>query len=212
MDRYQETFNTWNKVAQLYQDKFMDLDLYNETYDVFCDSIDLKNPTILELGCGPGNITKYLLHKRPDSIIEAIDIAPNMIQLAKQNIPKAHFQVMDVREIDTIQKQFNAIVCGFCIPYLSQSDVSKLIADCYQLLANSGIFYLSFVVGDYNNSGYQKGSSGDRTYFYYHNLENIIETLEIQGFTIHNVLTVKYPKNDNTEEKHTVIILKKNEL
>lgn len=209
MDRYQETFNTWNKLAQLYQDKFMDLDLYNETYDLFCDSIYIKNPTLLELGCGPGNITKYLLCKRPDFIIKAIDVAPHMIQLAQQNIPNAHFQVMDVREIDSLQKQFNAIVCGFCIPYLSESDVLKLITDCHQLLTNDGIIYLSFVAGDYTNSNYQKGSSGDRTYFYYHSLENIVKTLEKQGFSISKLMTVNYTANNGNKEKHTVIIAKK---
>ena len=33
MDRYTETFETWNKIATQYQDKFMQLDLYNYTYD-----------------------------------------------------------------------------------------------------------------------------------------------------------------------------------
>lgn len=212
MNQYKETFETWNKVAQRYQDKFMDLELYNESYDAFCNSINKKNPTLLELGCGPGNITKYLLNKRPDFIIDAVDVATNMIALAQQNIPNASFKVMDVREINTIQKQYDAIVCGFCIPYLSQSDVSKLMADSHQLLVNKGILYWSFVAGDYNNSGYQQSSSGDRTYFYYHNLEYIIENLENQRFTINNVLTVNYPKNEHENEKHTVIIAKKNEL
>ena len=53
MDRYQETFNTWNKVAKLYQDKFMDLDLYDDTYDTFCEAVNIENATILEIGCGP---------------------------------------------------------------------------------------------------------------------------------------------------------------
>lgn len=209
MDQYKETFETWNKVAQLYQDKFMDLDLYNETYDLFCDLIANKNPTVLELGCGPGNITKYLLNKRPDFIIDAVDVAPNMIALAQNNIPNASFKVMDVREINSIQKQFDALVCGFCIPYLSQSDVSKLIVDSHQLLVNNGILYWSFVAGDYNNSGYQKGSSGDRTYFYYHSLANTIKILEEYGFEINNLISVNYTSTNGNEEKHTVIIARK---
>ena len=28
MDRYKETFESWDKVASLYQDKFMNLDIY----------------------------------------------------------------------------------------------------------------------------------------------------------------------------------------
>jgi tRNA G46 methylase TrmB len=66
MDIYKETAATWNKIALLYQGRFMQLDIYNETYDFFCNSISKNAPAILEIGCGPGNITKYLLSKRPD--------------------------------------------------------------------------------------------------------------------------------------------------
>lgn len=38
MDTYQETLKTWHKPASLYQDRFMDLDLYNETYDFVCQT------------------------------------------------------------------------------------------------------------------------------------------------------------------------------
>jgi ubiquinone/menaquinone biosynthesis C-methylase UbiE len=209
MNDYKETFATWNKIAQIYEDKFMNLDLYNQTYDLFCEAITAKNPTVLELGCGPGNITKYLLTKRPDFEIDAVDVAPNMIALAQQNNPTAQCKVMDVREIDCIQKPYNAIVCGFCIPYLSATDVSKLIADCHHLLLQNGVFYLSFVAGDYTQSDYQKGSSGDRVYFYYHSLESVVESFEKQGFSVDNLIAMKYPKNDNTEEIHTIIIARK---
>jgi ubiquinone/menaquinone biosynthesis C-methylase UbiE len=83
-NRYIETFNTWNKIATLYQNKFMDLDLYNETYDFICALLNKPNSKILEIGCGPGNITKYLLSKQPSFDIFGIDIAPNMIELAKR--------------------------------------------------------------------------------------------------------------------------------
>ena len=85
MDKYKETFETWNKIALLYQEKFMDLDLYNDTYDFICNSILKVNSKILEIGCGPGNITKYLLCKRPDFDILGIDIADKMVELAKIN-------------------------------------------------------------------------------------------------------------------------------
>ena len=116
MDRYKETFETWNKIAALYQDKFMDLDLYNDTYDYICSSLDKANPKILEIGCGPGNITKYLLSKRPDFDVFGIDIAPNMIELAKMNNPTASFAIMDCRQIDELETKYEGIVCGFCYP------------------------------------------------------------------------------------------------
>ena len=119
MDNYQKTFETWNKVAELYQDKFMYLDLYNDTYDRFCELIEKPDPAIFEIGCGPGNITKYLLNKRPDFKIFAIDVAPKMIELARANNPTADFAVMDCRQIGSLRLKFDAIIpAGLAVIYL----------------------------------------------------------------------------------------------
>ena len=139
MDPYKETFETWNKVASLYQEKFMGLKLYNDTYDLICNVVIKNKATILEIDCGPGNITKYLLSKRPDFNIFGIDIAPNMIELAKINNPKANFAVMDSRNISEIETKYDAIVCGFCLPYLSETDSQKLIFEANYLLNDSAV-------------------------------------------------------------------------
>ena len=49
MNPYQITFETWNKVAAAYQEKFMELDLYNDTYDAFCALIEKPMPGFLKL-------------------------------------------------------------------------------------------------------------------------------------------------------------------
>lgn len=209
MDRYQETFKTWNKIAEAYQDRFMNLDLYNDTYDAFLDLLIKKNSTVLDVGCGPGNITKYLLSKNAALKIKGMDISENMIELAKKNNPLAAFEVMDSREIDSLTEKFDAISCGFCIPYLSQSDCEKLIADCKNLLNNAGVLYLSFVAGDYKDSGFIAGPSGDKVYFQYHNLETLEKELKANSFETKEIFLKKYTKADGTEEYHTVFILKK---
>lgn len=209
MDNYKETFNTWNKVAQLYQDKFMHLNLYDETYDAFCSEVKVADASILEIGCGPGNITRYLLQQRPDFKIEGIDIAPNMIELAIANNPAATFKVMDCRSIDTLQKNYDAIVCGFCLPYLSETDCVKLIKDCTALLHDKGLLYISFVEGDYSQSGFLTASTGDRTFFYYYPADTIQRMLKQQGFEPVQFFTINYTKNDNSQELHTVIIARK---
>jgi 2-polyprenyl-3-methyl-5-hydroxy-6-metoxy-1,4-benzoquinol methylase len=209
MDKYQETFQTWNKVAKVYQEKFMDLDLYNDSYSAFLDLVTKTNASILEIGCGPGNITKYLLTNKADLKIMGIDISENMIELAKKNNPKAEFEIMDCREIDHLNKKFDAIICGFCIPYLSNNDCNKLISDCKNLLHDSGILYLSFVGGNYENSGYITGSSGDRTYFYYHDPTSLEKTIKSNQFETKRLIEKKYMKGDGTKEVHTIFILKK---
>jgi len=148
-------------------------------------------------------------NKKTDLKIIGIDISENMIELPKKNNPTAEFVIMDCREIDSLNKKFDAIVCGFCIPYLSNNDCVKLISDCKNLLNNSGILYLSFVDGNYENSGYISGSSGDRTYFYYHNLNNLVKTLESNHLEINRLIPKNYIKTDGTDEIHTILISKK---
>jgi 2-polyprenyl-3-methyl-5-hydroxy-6-metoxy-1,4-benzoquinol methylase len=209
MDTYSETFETWNKVALLYQNKFMNLNLYNKTYDVFCKALSKSNSRILEIGCGPGNITKYLLEQRPDFSISGIDIAPNMVALATENNPLASFKVMDCREIHQLNSKYDGIIAGFCLPYLSEADVTKLITDCSNLLTQNGILYLSFVEGDSNKSGFQTGSSGNRIYFYYHSLSTLLELLLNKGFETPTVMHVDYENGSKGVDIHTIIILQR---
>lgn len=207
--RYQETFKTWNKIAQLYEDIFMDLDLYNDTYALFCESLSKANSSILEIGCGPGNITKHLTQQLPNSTITATDVSENMVALAKKNNPTVICKVLDCRNITEINQPFDGIICGFTIPYLSNTDCKKLLIDCYDLLNTDGILYLSFVAGSYEKSGFISGSTGDRAYFYYHELETIQTVLKQLGFTIFSTIEKEYPKADGTIEIHTIINAKK---
>jgi trans-aconitate methyltransferase len=206
MDTYSETFRSWDKVAQLYEDRFMPLELYNDTYDWFCDQLNLQHPKVLEIGCGPGNISRYLLSKRPDIHLEGIDVSPEMVKLAVKNNPSATFNVMDCRHISKMATTFDAIIGGFCIPYLSQPDCFQLIKDCNELLSESGIFYLSFVEGNYDQSGYVTGSSGDSMYFYYHNANDIRVGLQNNSFNVIYSADKFYRRSDETTEVHTVII------
>lgn len=211
MDKYQETFDTWNKLASLYRDKFMDLDLYNDTYDFVCNTVHKQNAKLLEIGCGPGNITNYLLTKRPDFEIFGIDIAPNMIVLAKQHNPTARFALMDIRKIDKINTKFDGIICGFCLPYLSLVDVQKLLIDCSHLLNKNGLIYLSFVEGDINKSGFKIGSTGDRIFFYYYNLDNLKPHFKKSKFIELEIYSADFKRSETETEKHIIWVGRKND-
>ncbi|KMQ60217.1 hypothetical protein ACM46_18515 [Chryseobacterium angstadtii] len=211
MDKYTETFNTWNSVAGLYAGKFMDLDLYDDTYDAFAAAIAKEDARILELGCGPGNITRYLLNRNPSWQIEAVDMAPNMIALAEKLNTRARFRVMDVRNISMIATAgtYNGIICGFCIPYLDQGEVEKLIGDAYRLLAPGGILYCSFEEGDYEQSGFLTGSSGDRVYFYYYAATELAEMIRHGSFRLTDTFSKAYINNDESVATHVIMIARK---
>lgn len=209
MSQYDETFNTWNKIAKIYEEKFMHLDLYNETYDVFCNALTGKHAKILEVGCGPGNITKYLLDRHVNLEILGVDIAPNMIELAKQNNPKATFEVWDARAISQLTTKFDGVIAGFCIPYLSLNETRKLISDAYQLLNKEGQLYISFVEGQHTQSGFKTNSFGDSVYFYYHELSNITYEMERLGFRKAQIFKINFERSATEIEEHTIIVASK---
>jgi len=198
MDKYEITVDTFNKLAEKYQEKYMDFELYFDTYDTFCDLISNDRAAIFEIACGPGNITKYLLDKRPGFKIEGIDLAPNMVELARANNPTACFHVLDSRDISSVNRKFDAVMCGFCTPYLSKEDVAKLITDIRALLKTDGILYLSTMEDDYEKSGFQSSSEGDRVFIHYHPLDFLKLNLDENRFRIIDIQRKAFPVENGT--------------
>lgn len=210
MKRNTETLHNWDKLAQAYQDKFMEMDLYNATYDAFCDAISKDSARILELGCGPGNITKYLLEQKPNYSILATDTAPSMIELGKINVPKAQFQLLDVRDMLQLNATFDAILGGFVVPYLNTQETEKFIADSFQMLNDDGILYFSCIEKENSYSETQTSSDGKVTMeVNYHEASRLLVSLEKNQFQLLSVSRIDYPKPNGTSDIHLVIIAQK---
>lgn len=212
-DRTKETIETYNVSAKAYQNKFMEMDLYNDTYDTFCCLIKRNSAKILEIATGPGNVIKYILGKRPDFKIFGIDLSPNMIELAKQNNPQADFAVMDCRDIHGIDVKFGGVLCAFCLPYLSKEESLKLLSDASLLLEPGGVLYISTMEGDYNKSGYETTSfsEGNRVYVYYHQADCITACLIELGFEILDLQRKQYPEPDGSCLTDIIFIARKKE-
>lgn len=209
MDKTRKAVEVFNKNANLYQDRFMDFDLYNDTFDFFCESIEKKNAEILELACGPGNITKYISQKRSDFQVLGTDLAPKMIELAQRNNPSAKFQLLDCRDFLKLNRRFDGIMCGFGLPYLSKEEAIHLIKDTAVCLNPNGVLYLSTMEDDYSKSALKKGSTGDEIFMHYHQEDYLSEALEQNGFKILALQRKKFPEQDGTNTTDLILIAKK---
>lgn len=207
MDKYKITLETWNKVASLYQEKFMFLDIYNETYSHFCHLVKNRGNNILEIGCGPGNITSHLVAFDSKFSITAIDAAPEMIRLAEKNNPSVQHAVMDCRDLSSINEIFDGIIVGFCIPYLSKEDCILFFDNCTNLLQPQGILYVSSIKGDYSNSGFETASTGDKSFVHYYN-EAFFDAIFLKNnLSILHKFEINYPAKIN--QVHLVYIVQK---
>lgn len=190
----------YDKRAEVYQEKFRDLDIYYPAYDLLLKYIQNPSAHILDIGCGPGLLAKYLLTKFPTLKITGIDGSANMIELAKKNNPSGDFQVMDCRKIDALSQQFDVIICAFITPYISTEECHGLIANCSKLLKKSGIFYWSTMEGTPENSGMETNSYGDSLYINYYKKEDLQQIMKAnhllameflsQPYTLHTGKTI----------------------
>ena len=95
-----------------------------------------KCKTILDIGCGTGEFSR-LLAKRASRVI-AIDLSPNMIEVAKeksQQYPNIDFQVADVLQWDFPREEFDAI---FSIATVHHLPVEKLLPNLKATLKPGG--------------------------------------------------------------------------
>jgi trans-aconitate methyltransferase len=185
MNKYAITQATYNKAAQRYWKKVASLEQYNASYDTFCALLPEK-AKVFEMGCGPGNVTQYVLRKRPDLNYTASDLAPNMLALAEKHNPNAHFLLMDCREITTLHQKFDAVIGAFVLPYLNKVACAKLISDCTKLINSKGVLYLSTMESDEAHSGFEHTSfSGeDQVYIHYHQEAFLRKCLSNNGFEV----------------------------
>ncbi|SDJ51176.1 Methyltransferase domain-containing protein [Ferrimonas sediminum] len=176
MDDDLETIRTFDKLASQYQDKYMAMDQYLDTYVAFCQALAAA-PRVLELGCGPGNVSRHLMAQRPDMQLLGIDLAPNMVSLARNNVPGARFEILDARDLGSVEPNLDGIMAAFCLPYLAPLDVQGLINDAAAALRDGGVIYLSTMEGPASQSGFQTSSAGDRVYTHYHQAEKLQQWL-----------------------------------
>ncbi|RBL90319.1 class I SAM-dependent methyltransferase [Chitinophaga flava] len=196
----------FDKNARTYQDKFMDIQLYHDTLDLFCQRISRQQANILEIGCGPGNVTRYLLQQRPDFRILATDLAPNMLALARENNPGATFQLMDGREVRSLEQPFDGIVAGFLLPYLSREETTTLISDAAATLNPGGVLYLSTMEDDYARSGIRTSSSGDQLYQYFHEADYLLKAFAENGLQLIDLQRKMYPAHDGSTVTDLILL------
>jgi cyclopropane fatty-acyl-phospholipid synthase-like methyltransferase len=206
MDTTKAAVEIFDKWAEGYQAKFMNVDLYGDSFNLFCEQIPKMNAAVLELGCGPGNITRYLLNKRPDFKILGTDLSPNMIALAQKNNPEASFEVLDCRDIHHVYQKYDAIMCGFCLPYLSKEAAIQLIQDASHLLHPQGVIYISTMEDDYSKSGFKRGSTGDEIYMNYHQADYLTQALMTNGLEIIDLKRQPYPTLEEATDTDLLIL------
>ena len=100
-----------------------------------------KYGTILELACGTGRVTKYLLHKlQDDGRLFATDLNEAMLTIGKQKVtdPRIRWSMVDAHALPFDEESFDLIVCQFGVMFFG--DRPKAFREAFRVLKSGETF------------------------------------------------------------------------
>lgn len=200
MAKVHKPIDAFNKSAELYERKFKDVSAYLNSINFLIERLK-TNSKILEIACGPGNLTTYFAKSEKEFEILATDGSENMVEIARKNNPSVNFKVFDVKNLSELNNKYNSLVAGFVLNYLNKNEVITLFLNAKQLLKTNGLLYLSFMEADEKESGIKTSSNGEiKLHLNYFSEKQIIKLLVDLNFEIvysEKILSTSLPsKND----------------
>lgn len=182
--------NCYDQTAKTYAAKFMD-ELTKKHLDrILLRAFAEENKTygpLLDLGCGPGQTTKFLSDCGVRDI-RGTDISPAMIKTAKEINPHLTFEVADMLNLQYAPNTFGAAVAFYAIVHFTNEQLRRSLEEIRRVLKEKGEFLFSFHVGDqvvHVNDFLDHPVNID---FHFFETSKVIELLQQTGFAIVDVI------------------------
>jgi ubiquinone/menaquinone biosynthesis C-methylase UbiE len=90
---------------------------------------------VLELGCGPGELTAELLNR--GARVHAVDVSEAMLRDARQRAPSASFDQADITRY-VPDGRYDVILLSFVLHELEPADISAIVGHSASALARNG--------------------------------------------------------------------------
>lgn len=145
MSTDKKTIQWYNKNAEGYAAHVRNLNesVYHAYYEKpsMYDLIpNIKNKSVLSLGCGSGEDSSYL-KKRGAKKSVGIDISSELIKIAAESHPECHFKHMNMECLDFPNSSFNFVYSSLAIHY--NENWTKTFNEVYRVLKPKSYFLFS---------------------------------------------------------------------
>lgn len=213
-DRNEQSKNVrqaFDRHAELYQQRHMDVRRYHPALDQFCALLPEGPVSVLDLGCGPGNLSRYLVEVRPELCITGVDLSERMIELARVNVPQGRFLVMDARYPGQIGASFDGVMLGFILPYLHPQEARDLFGRVAELLPEGGLLYVATMEGGDDLSGWKGASTGEgpQIFLQYYAADDLTTWLAGSGFDLIDLQRTTYEDHHGDQVTDLMILARK---
>ncbi len=154
----------FNKIAEDYDNQRKELiPVFDDFYGMAIESIeiDAKKPKVLEIGPGTGLFSEMFLEKFPDAEMDLVDLAENMLNIAKQRFSdktNLNFILKDILDFSPDEK-YDAVISSLAIHHLEPDDQKKLYERIFHWLKDDGIFVNAEMIAgesEFSNDMYER--------------------------------------------------------
>lgn len=107
---------------------------------------DWSPRTILELGCGSGNLSQLLCSRFPEARIQLVDFSAKLIEQCRSRLPEdatVEFLQEDFRSLAFAPGSFSLVVSTISLHHLTHSEKAELFGNVFGWLEDDGIFTYS---------------------------------------------------------------------
>jgi len=187
----------YDRTAKSYAEKFGD-ELSHKEFDRTLlksfASVNRSKGRFIDLGCGPGQTTKFLADCGCKDIL-GVDLSPVMVKVAKEINPQLDFETADMLNLSYPGKTFGAALAFYSIVHFDDSQISLAFKEIKRVLVNNGHFLFSFHIGDNSVHRDEFLDQPVNIDFNFFQPARIIEILTAAGFDlVENLEREHYPE------------------
>ena len=134
-----------------------------------------KGDTIIDVGCGTGELTSYLKDALPAPEIWGSDISEVALELARAKTKKVFYENQPIESPDEYEDYFDTVICSHTLEHLQ--DPSILLEKFKRILKPKGIV---IIVLPLNDEPYHE-------HFHIFDKESAVSLIDAAGFTVKSV-------------------------
>lgn len=178
-----------NNYAELVRGSLDSLPVLRSVLVMFAELVRSSGP-VLDLGCGPGQVTAILQDLGLDPI--GIDLSPNMIEIARRDYPGPRYEIGSMTALSYSDESAGGALLFWSLIHIPDDKVSVVLDEVFRVLRPDGVVTIGFHVGDRVNrktEGY--GGLPMQLNVHLRTVEFVSNALRGAGFRIEATLLLK---------------------